>query len=190
MSPIRIFSVALAVSAICLFPAGIQAQAEPNYVPVGSHAPEIPLQGASRWGALAQPVRLSDFQGKSVVVAFFPGARTRGCTIQMRAYRDEYSRVFGGGEHVVLVAVSNDPVEALESWARDEGFPFLFVSDPAGELYRAFGGVPSETGRLGRTLVVLNSEGTVTELLPRFREVDPTAYDELKATLEKLATND
>jgi len=185
-----ILALALAVVASSLLPSGLLAQSEANYLPVGSRAPEVHFQGATRWGALAQPSRLSDFQGKAVVVAFFPGARTPGCTIQMRAYRDEYARVFGGGEHVVLVAVSNDPVEALESWARDEGFPFLLASDPDGELYRAFGGVPSATGRLGRTLVVLDQEGSVAELLPRFREVDPTAYDELQATLEQLATKE
>lgn len=163
---------------------------EPEYLSVGAAAPNFTAVGATRWGTLGNPVHLSDFRGKTVVLAFFPAARTRGCTIQMQTYRDEYQRVFNGGKDVVLIAISNDPPEALESWARDEDFPFLFASDPDGAIYRSFGGVPSETGRLGRTLVVVNPEGGVAELLPRFREIDPTAYDELQAVVERLSAQD
>jgi thioredoxin-dependent peroxiredoxin len=176
--------LALAVAA----PAAAQAPSEPAYLPVGATAPDFSAVGATRWGTLGNPVKLSDFRGKTVVLAFFPAARTRGCTIQMQTYRDEYQRVFNGGRDVVLIAISNDPAEALEDWARDEDFPFLFASDQDGAIYRAFGGVPSESGRLGRTLVVVNPEGSVEELLPRFREIDPTAYDELEAIVQRLST--
>lgn len=163
---------------------------EPVYLSVGTAAPDFSAMGATRWGTLAKPVRLSDFRGKTVVLAFFPAARTRGCTIQMQTYRDEYQRIFNGGRDVVLIAISNDPPEALESWARDEDFPFLFASDSDGAIYRAFGGIPSETGRLGRTLVVVDPQGTIAELLPRFREIDPTAYDELQATVARVSAQD
>lgn len=169
-------------------PAGAQTPTEPAYLAVGTDAPDFNAVGATRWGTLGNPVHLSDFRGKTVVLAFFPAARTRGCTIQMQTYRDEYQRVFNGGREVVLIAISNDPAEALESWARDEDFPFLFASDPDGAAYRAFGGVPGETGRFGRTLVVVNPEGKIEELLPRFREIDPTAYDELEAIVDRLST--
>lgn len=169
-------------------PASAQTPTEPAYLAAGTDAPDFTAVGATRWGTLGNPVHLSDFRGKTVVLAFFPAARTRGCTIQMQTYRDEYQRVFNGGREVVLIAISNDPAEALESWARDEDFPFLFASDPEGAIYRSFGGVPSETGRLGRTLVVVNPEGKVAELLPRFREIDPTAYDELEAIVDRLST--
>jgi hypothetical protein len=45
---------------------------------VGQPAPDIVLAGATRYGVLADSVRLSDFRGKTVVVAFFYAARTKG----------------------------------------------------------------------------------------------------------------
>ena len=45
---------------------------------VGALAPEFALPGATRYGLLRDPVRLSDFRGKTVVLAFFYRARTKG----------------------------------------------------------------------------------------------------------------
>lgn len=45
---------------------------------VGQTAPDFSLRGATRYGLLASPVRLSDFRGKTVVIAFFYQARTKG----------------------------------------------------------------------------------------------------------------
>jgi cytochrome oxidase Cu insertion factor (SCO1/SenC/PrrC family) len=54
------------------------AAAAPSVPAVGSVAPEFTLPGATRYGTLAQPVKLSDFRGKTVVLAFFFQARTKG----------------------------------------------------------------------------------------------------------------
>jgi peroxiredoxin len=45
---------------------------------VGEMAPNFELQGATRYGALDSPVRLSDYRGDTVVLAFFFRVRTRG----------------------------------------------------------------------------------------------------------------
>ena len=45
---------------------------------VGSVAPDFTLPGATRFGVLKAPVHLSDFKGKTVVLAFFYKARTKG----------------------------------------------------------------------------------------------------------------
>ena len=45
---------------------------------VGSVAPDFTLPGATRYGVLAKPASLSDYRGKTVVLAFFFRARTRG----------------------------------------------------------------------------------------------------------------
>jgi len=45
---------------------------------VGVTAPDFSMKGATRYGALAKPVHLSDFKGKTVVLAFFYKARTKG----------------------------------------------------------------------------------------------------------------
>ena len=57
------------------------AQAGPDPAPtptVGQVAPDFSLPGATRYGLLASPVKLSDFRGKTVVIAFFYVARTKG----------------------------------------------------------------------------------------------------------------
>jgi thioredoxin-dependent peroxiredoxin len=45
---------------------------------IGAVAPNFTLKGATRYGVLAGPVHLSDFKGKTVVLAFFYKARTSG----------------------------------------------------------------------------------------------------------------
>lgn len=76
----RPLSLALALA---LTPAVLAAQQSPARataapLEVGATAPDFSLPGATRYGVLAQPIHLSDFKGKTVVLAFFFKARTRG----------------------------------------------------------------------------------------------------------------
>jgi hypothetical protein len=45
---------------------------------VGAVAPDFSLPGGTRYGVLREPVRLSDFRGKAVILAFYFRSRTRG----------------------------------------------------------------------------------------------------------------
>lgn len=54
------------------------AQATTPPLEIGAVAPDFELPGATRYGLLAEPVRLSDYKGKTVVLAFFFKARTKG----------------------------------------------------------------------------------------------------------------
>jgi peroxiredoxin len=54
----------------------LSAQTPP--LEIGAAAPDFALSGATRHGLLRDPVRLSDYAGKTVVLAFFFRARTRG----------------------------------------------------------------------------------------------------------------
>jgi peroxiredoxin Q/BCP len=159
----------------------------PDYLAVGADAPAVTLVGATRWGTIGEPVGLDQFRGKTVVLAFFPAARTRGCTIQMRAYRDQYPELFKDGQNVVLIGMSVDPVEELASWAKDEQFPFLFVSDLDGKTAEAFG-ARRATGNTNRNLFVITPDGKVSYRALPFREVDPVAYEELTSEIGKVWT--
>jgi hypothetical protein len=55
-----------------------QPAAQPVGLAVGELAPDFTISGATRYGVLRDPVRLSDFRGQTVVLAFFPKARTKG----------------------------------------------------------------------------------------------------------------
>jgi len=68
---------------LALAPAVLAAQQSPapagtRPLQVGAVAPDFGLPGATRFGVLAKPVRLSDYKGKTVVLAFFYKARTSG----------------------------------------------------------------------------------------------------------------
>lgn len=54
------------------------AQQEQDFLAVGEEAPDIQVTGATRYGLLREPVQLSDFRGKTVVLAFFFRARSPG----------------------------------------------------------------------------------------------------------------
>ena len=45
---------------------------------VGATAPGFSHPGSTRYGLLKNPIKLSDFRGQTVVLAFFPKARTKG----------------------------------------------------------------------------------------------------------------
>lgn len=105
----------------------------------------------------------------------------------MQAYRDQYASLFRNGQNVILMGISNDPAEELASWAWDEDFQFLFGHDPDGAAYAAFGGDPREGGMVGsRAVVVVNPEGRISEVIPRFNQVDPDAYEQLKAAIDRV----
>jgi thioredoxin-dependent peroxiredoxin len=57
---------------------GAAQQPQQNFLPVGTMAPDVTLRGATRYGMLAEPVRLSQFRGQTVVLAFFFRARSPG----------------------------------------------------------------------------------------------------------------
>ena len=50
----------------------------PSGPAVNDVAPDFTLNGATRYGLLKTPVRLSDYRGRTVVLAFFYQARTKG----------------------------------------------------------------------------------------------------------------
>jgi len=77
------FDMTIAALAIFLVTglASAQQPAAPQAAPtpdVGSIAPDFAVTGATRFGLLRDSVRLSDFRGQTVVLAFFFQARTKG----------------------------------------------------------------------------------------------------------------
>lgn len=75
MKLVRLLPAAVLAAALVASPLTAQEASPPE---VGAMAPDFTLPGATRYGVLQDPVRLSDFRGKTVVVAFFFRVRTRG----------------------------------------------------------------------------------------------------------------
>lgn len=103
----------------------------------------------------------------------------------MDAYRDQYAQLFKGGKDVVLLAVSTDSVAALASWAHDARYPFRFASDSGGVVGRRYGAFNEKYQLDNRTLFVIGPDGRITWRAAPFREVDPTAYTELAAAIDR-----
>ena len=81
----RIAASATAAAASIAFAGVAHAQEATSYaanVPAGPAvndvAPDFSLMGADRYGLLKTPVKLSDYRGRTVVLAFFFQARTKG----------------------------------------------------------------------------------------------------------------
>jgi peroxiredoxin Q/BCP len=79
------FGATTALALVASVPVAARAQTPTAPVPaqhpplnVGDVAPDFELPGATRYGVLSKPVKLSDFKGETVVLAFYFKARTKG----------------------------------------------------------------------------------------------------------------
>jgi thioredoxin-dependent peroxiredoxin len=83
------------------------------------------------------PRRLSEFLSKGRVVLFFyPGAMTRGCTAESCHFRDlgaEFEQL-----NAQRVGISPDPVDKQARFAELNSFDYPLLSDPNGEIARRF----------------------------------------------------
>ena len=171
----------LAAVAAVGFAASASAQAKA--LEVGAVAPDFTLVSATK-GGVQKAVKLSDLKGQIVVLAFFPKARTSGCTVQNDAYRDKYKELFLGGK-VNLFSISVDTPEELAAWAKDRNYPHTFLSDKGGAVGTLYGAYNDSYKLDMRLLYVVGADGKISYVANPFREVDPTAYTDLGAALMK-----
>jgi hypothetical protein len=82
MRSIRTFALSAAVAALgagaIAAPAAAQDVEATPPLEIGAVAPDFALPGGTRYGLLQEHVRLSDYAGQTVVLAFFFRARSRG----------------------------------------------------------------------------------------------------------------
>lgn len=169
-------------------PLSAQQPAPPPPLAVGTEAPDFTLPAAANGSVSAQPVHLKDLRGQTVVLAFFPRARTSGCTVQMETYRDRYAELFGDGK-VRLLSISVDPDTMLAAWTAEKKFTWSFLSDvggTVGALYSAKREIPNSNVVVERRILyVIGPDGKILHVMAPFREVDATSYTELGETLKK-----
>jgi peroxiredoxin len=102
----------------------------------------------------------------------------------MHAYRDQYAKLFHGGRNIVLIAISADSPDELASWAHDDEFPFLMASDSGSAVTKQYGSYGH------RIVYVVGPDGRLAWRASPFREIDPTAYVELGAAIDRVAGPD
>ncbi|MEO8880512.1 MAG: redoxin domain-containing protein [Gemmatimonadaceae bacterium] len=170
---------AAAALAVCTTAAAAQDPSPANVPNVGTQAPDFTAPASTRYGLLKNPLHLSDLRGKTVVLAFFPRSRTKGCTVQMESYRDRYATLFAGGKGIVVVSISTDADTTQQSWARDANFPMVFVSDSAGTIGKAYGVIDEKNHYDTRVAFVLSPDGKIAYRAMPFKELTEGAYAEL-----------
>ncbi|MDR7417819.1 MAG: peroxiredoxin [Armatimonadota bacterium] len=137
-------------------------------VEVGQQAPDVRLVNSDR-----KAVKLNEFYGTPLVLAFFPGAFTGTCTKEMCAFRDSLAQFSTLNARVVGISV--DSPYAQKAFADANGLNFPLLSDFNREAVRAFGiEDPNWAGGLMpgvamRSVFVLDQDGVV-----RFRWIAPT----------------
>jgi peroxiredoxin Q/BCP len=173
----------------CVSVAAAQAPAAPAEVgpKVGEMAPDFSLPGATMGGLTTKPVSLSQYKGQTVVIAFFPKARTSGCTAQMTHYRDQWATLFNGGKGITVISISMDADTTQMDWAKEAKLPMTFASDmkgTAGKLYGAYvDGRPAES----RLLYVVGPDGKIAWVAKPFKPMVEDSYSELGTEVKKVA---
>jgi peroxiredoxin Q/BCP len=161
---------------------GQAAPALPPTPAAGDVAPDFTAQVTDSTGKV-WPVSLSgNLKGKVVVLAFYPGDRTTGCTIELKKFRDEYGAIFGSD--VVVLPTSVDSLGSHTSWAKDEHFPFAMIADTKGEVAAKFGSNYPGRAMFRRTTFVIGKDGKIAYADPRFNVNSQDAYDKLAAAVK------
>jgi len=130
------------------------AQAPPAELKVGDKAPNFKLQGSD-----GKTYNLAEYTGKkAVVVAWFPAAFTKGCTIECKnlAMNGDKIRQFD----VAYFMASTDPVEKNTDFAKAQEADFPLLSDPTKEVATAYG-VLSPRGTANRWTFYIGKDGNI-----------------------------
>ena len=151
---------------------------------VGTKAPNFTLQDQN--GNL---VTLSDFQGKKVVLYFYPKDNTPGCTRQACAFAASYEG-FKSADAVVI-GISKDSVASHLKFAEKYDLPFVLLSDPDHAVIEAYGAWQEKKnyGKVSmgvvRSTYLMNEEGIIEKVMPKVKP--DTNAEEILAYLGKEA---
>jgi peroxiredoxin len=151
---------------------------------VGEKAPDISAPDQNR-----EAKNLGDYRGKNVILAFFPGAFTGGCTTEMCSLRDNMAMLNGMNAEVIGVSVDNPA--ANKAFADANQLQFTLLSDYNHKAvssydipWNDFLGMEGNTVAR-RSIFVIDKDGVI-----RYKWVaaqDPVPpYDEISEALKAL----
>lgn len=147
---------------------------------VGGAAPDFEL--VNQYG---EPIRLSAFRGRHVVLVFYPFAFSGICTEELCQLRDNLA-AFEDANATVL-AVSVDSKFSLRAYAAQEGYSFDLLADfwPHGAVSRAYGVFDDASGMAKRGTFIIDADGLI-----RYSVVNPRGQardlQEYRAALARL----
>ena len=124
---------------------------------VGDPAPDFSLPGTGD-----KTYALSDYRGRKLVLAFYPGDFTAVCTKQFCSYRDQGDKLEGLGADVL--GISPQSVDSHERFSEEKRLNVPLLADEDKQVAKAYGVVAGPMVR--RAIFVIDEEGVV-----RFRKV-------------------
>ena len=98
----------------------------------GTKAPDFTLNDQN-----GNPVSLSDFAGKKVVLYFYAKDNTLGCTRQACGFAQMYNDI--SAYNAVIIGISRDSVQSHLKFAGKYDLPFTLLSDPELNVLQAYG---------------------------------------------------
>ena len=141
----------------------------------GTKAPDFSLPDQN-----GNTVRLSDFQGKKVVLYFYSKDNTPGCTRQACAFAASYEQF--KTQNVIVIGISKDSVASHLKFAQKHDLPFILLSDPELQAIQTYG-VWQEKKLYGkvsmgvvRTTYIINEQGIIEKVMPKVKP-DTNAAD-------------
>jgi peroxiredoxin Q/BCP len=145
-------------------------------VHVGDHAPEFELAGTG-----GKTYRLSQYLGKWVILAFYPGDFTPVCTRQFCSYRDGDDRLDELG--VEVLGISPQSVDSHDRFAAKHDLTVPLLADQDREVIRAYG-VGAPGGLVRRSIFIVDPGGVV-----RYRHIALLGlhYKDISALSDALA---
>ena len=125
-------------------------------IEVGQPAPDFTLPGIQN--GEKRDYTPSEYRGKNVILAFYPGDFTPGCTKQMCSYRDNLEELDATG--AVLLGISPQDVDSHEKWAEKKNFTFPLLADVDRTVIEAYG-VGAPLIKVRRSVFIVDGEGVV-----------------------------
>jgi len=135
---------------------------------VGANAPDFELKDGD-----GKTHKLSDYNGKKVVLYFYPKNNTAGCTAEACNLRDNFSILTERG--VVVLGISYDNPRSHKAFASEYNLPFPLLADTTRAVAEAYGTKGGLLGMIGpkRITYLIDEEGKVMHV---FRKVDTDGH--------------
>lgn len=133
---------------------------------VGQPAPDFDMASTKNMEKLDQNVKLSDYQGKWVVLLFYPLDFTFVCPTELTTFSERYDDFEGIGAEVI--GVSTDSVFSHRAWLQTprekggvEGLRYPLAADATKQVSRDYGVLVEDKGIALRGLFVIDPEGVL-----------------------------